>query len=518
MVEEAIYETADGASYEMALHGHEIYEVLTASDAEQRLAQYIVSAPNRYLQGLAGLSHLVKEYGDKRTATGSVYLKALGKLATELNLELLRRERLSFLLQGLTAIALLPLLFTRPIEAWASHYFPAMDAFYASTTGWIVKIGLMAVVWLSYVLLRNIQELDASPKPTGRKRWEKRVYEWPWMRWLVHRFGPAPGSREADRMVKLLKDTASPLRLEWLNVQRIVAGCMAFLAVLGMFMALHAASRHQILYAPVKPGILFGQLSPEEEAKAREAAALDRRIIDRVKEVKHRTEETVTALLRSETPTANQDDQLRAAARRIMGKLTKLDNHYVKWWEALLAALAGWGGYAMPVGVRMFQRRMRQMEMKHEVDQLQAVIAMLADLDRMSVEHLLIWMEQFARVFKEPLQTCLLHFEQGAVQALAQLKEDAPFVPFVRTVEKLELAAQSLPIREAFDDLESEQAYAQEQRKQEYEQLIEQKAGWGKWIGFAPMMALIFGYLVIPLVIVSLHQMSVYYEQLQRIQ
>jgi N12 class adenine-specific DNA methylase len=40
------------------------------------------SAPNRYLPGLAGLSHLVKEYDDKRTAAGSVYLKALGKLAT----------------------------------------------------------------------------------------------------------------------------------------------------------------------------------------------------------------------------------------------------------------------------------------------------------------------------------------------------------------------------------------------------------------------------------------------------
>lgn len=518
MVEEAIYEAADGAPYEMALHGHELHEVLTASDTEQRLAQYMESAPNRYLQGMAGLSHLVKEYGDKRTATGSVFLKALGKLVTELNLELLRRERLSFLLQGLTAIALLPLLFTRPIEAWASHYFPAMDTFYASTTGWVVKIGLMAVVWLSYVLLRNIQDLDVNPKSTGRKRWEKRVCDWPWMRWLVHRLGPAPGSKEADRMVKLLKETASPLRLEWLYVQRIVAGGMAFLTVLGVFIALHAADRHQILYTPVKSGILFGQLSPEEEAKALEAAAIDRRIIERAKEVKHRSEETIISLLRREWPMTNQNDQLRATAQRILGKLSKLDSQYVKWWEALLAVLAGWSGYTMPIGIRWFQRHMRQMEMKHEVDQLHAIIAMLTDMDRMSVEHLLIWMEQFARVFKEPLQTCLLHFEQGADQALAKLKEDAPFVPFVRTVEKLELAVQSLPIREAFDDLEMEQAYTQEQRKQEYEQLIEQKAGWGKWIGFAPMMALIFGYLVIPLVIVSLHQMSIYYEQLQRIQ
>lgn len=31
-------------------------------------------------------------------------------------------------------------------------------------------------------------------------------------------------------------------------------------------------------------------------------------------------------------------------------------------------------------------------------------------------------------------------------------------------------------------------------------------------------MTLIFGYLVIPLLVVSLHQMTAYYEQLQRIQ
>lgn len=223
-------------------------------------------------------------------------------------------------------------------------------------------------------------------------------------------------------------------------------------------------------------------------------------------------------LLRKETGGERSDEALRADAQRIIGKLEKLDRQYVKWWQALLTVLAGWVGYWAPVGIRLFQRKMRQMEMKHEVDQLQAVIAMLADMDRMSVEHLLIWMEQFARVFEEPLQTCLLHFDQGAEQALEQLKEDAPFQPFVRMVEKLELAASTLPIRKAFDDLESEYVYAQEERKQEYERLIEHKAGWGRMIGFTPMMALIFGYLVIPLIVVSLNQMSVYYEQLQRIQ
>ncbi|MGG1596428.1 hypothetical protein [Paenibacillus naphthalenovorans] len=517
MVEEAIYEATDEAPHEMTLHGQEIVEVLTDSHAEERLEQYLEAAPNRYLKGLAGLSYLVKEYGDKQTDSGSLYLKALGKLAGELNFELLRRERLGFLLHGLSVIALLPLLFTRPIEAWASYYFSAMDAFYSSVMGWSIKLGLMGGVWLSYVLLRHIQNLETSPKITSRKRWEKWVHGRGWMRWLVHRLGPAPGSREAERMVKLLKETASPLRLEWFYVQRIVAGSMAFLAAMGLFIALHYADRHQVLYAPVYADTLFGQATPEEQEKALEAAVLDRRIIDKVKGVRP-TEESLLELLRKETGGERSDEALRADTQRIMGKLEKLDRQYVKWWQVLLTVLAGWVGYWAPVGIRLFQRKMRQMEMKHEVDQLQAVIAMLADMDRMSVEHLLIWMEQFARVFEEPLQTCLLHFDQGAEQALAQLKEDAPFKPFVRMVEKLELAASTLPIRKAFDDLESEYVYAQEERKQEYERLIEHKAGWGRMIGFAPMMALIFGYLVIPLIVVSLNQMSVYYEQLQRIQ
>ncbi|MEK3866898.1 hypothetical protein MHH60_25860 [Paenibacillus sp. FSL H7-0716] len=518
MVEEAIYDAADGAPYEMALHGQELYDMLTDSDAEDKLAQYVEHAPNRYLQGFAGLSYLIKEHGDQQTENGSVYLKGLEKLSVELNLELLRRERLSFLLQGLIVIALLPLLFTRPIESWASHFFPAMDTFYASAFGWATKLGLLVVVWLCYVLLRNLSELDATVRPTSRKRWEQRVYGWPWMRGLLHRMGPIPDSREAQRITRLLKDTASPLRLEWFYVQRIVAGVAAFLTVLGLFVSLHVAERHQLLYAPVKPGTLFGQLSPEEETTARETAALDRRILDQLEEVRPRNENSVIGLLRKDSILQVKEDQLREAARRILNKLEQLNQPLLAWWEVFLAFAAGWGGYVLPVGVRLFQRRMRQMEMKHEVDQLQAVIAMLAALDRMSVEQLLVWMEQFAFIFREPLQACLLHVEQGEEQALAQLKEDAPFLPFVRLVEKLEMSSQHLTIRQAFDDLEAEQAFAREQRKQEYEQLIEQKAGWGRWIGFAPLMTLIFGYLVIPLVVVSLHQMTTYYDQLHRIQ
>lgn len=518
MVEEAIYDAAESAPHEMTLHGQELYDVLTASHPEERLEQYYEVAPNRFLKGLAGISHLVKEYGDKTLQNGSLYLKALGKLTTELNLDILRREKLSFLLQGLTAIALIPVLFTKPIESWARNYFPSMDDFYNGKLGWITKLVILFVIFGSYVLLRSMRELDGEQNTRRRKPWEQQVYELRWVRWVIDRIAPESGAREVARSAMLLKETNSPLRLEWFFVQRATASVLAFLLVLGLFVTLHVVTKYQLLYAPVKPETMFGRLSPQEEAKGKEAAALDRRVMSDVKGVKTKLSETILAELRKDPQLARSDAQLRAAAGRILSKMDGLSHEYLKWWEAMAALLIGWGGYYAPVGVLLFRRKMRQMEMKHEVDQFHSVIAMLSEMDRMSVEHVLEWMERFASIFKTPIQYCLLHYEHGAERALEELKEEAPFLPFVRTVEKLQLAVEKIPIRQAFDDLESEQAFAQEQRKQDYERLIETKAGWGKLIGFAPMMSLIFGYLVFPLVYVSLNQMSVYYEQIQRIQ
>jgi KaiC/GvpD/RAD55 family RecA-like ATPase len=138
-------------------------------------------------------------------------------------------------------------------------------------------------------------------------------------------------------------------------------------------------------------------------------------------------------------------------------------------------------------------------------------------MDRMSVEEILEWLNRFAVIFKRPLQKCLLHFEHGPENALEQLKEDAGLPEFQRLVDKLQLALGKISIREAFDDLDSMMAFYFDQRKQEYTRMIDVKASWGRMIGFTPMYALIFLYLVIPLVGMSFLQMNIYYEQIQKL-
>ena len=53
-----------------------------------------------------------------------------------------------------------------------------------------------------------------------------------------------------------------------------------------------------------------------------------------------------------------------------------------------------------------------------------------------------------------------------------------------------------------------------EKRKEGNQRLISKKVTYGKVLGFTPMVLLIGGYLVAPLMIVSIMQMSTYFTQM----
>ena len=65
-----------------------------------------------------------------------------------------------------------------------------------------------------------------------------------------------------------------------------------------------------------------------------------------------------------------------------------------------------------------------------------------------------------------------------------------------------------IPIKDAFDELDSERDYYREKRKESNERLIKRKGMIGKGIGFAPMICMFVGYLIIPLVFIGLTSMS----------
>lgn len=519
MVEEAIYEGAETAGHEISIHAHHIYNALISQDPEEQLERYYETAPNRYLKAFAGISHLVMEFGDHAKKKSSIFLQGLSGLTKEIQLEILRRDKLDYLLKGLNIIALAPVFFTKPIENWARGSFPAMDEFYMSKLGFITKLSIYVIIIIAYVLLQKLQQRSESDYRAGFEKapWEGVLYRFRAVYISVKLLAPLPGTPKSERRVRLIKESNTRLRLEWFYVRRLALAILTFSIVLSACLYLHHTTRSQLLYAPVSQFSLFGKMNPEQEKAAYKNADSDRLVMDNLnrsnKVSLEQTKETVKAVFsRSLT-----QEQIALTADRVLHKLQQYNNEYLKWWELLLAALAAAAAFFFPLWSLMFHRKVRGLEMKHEVYQFQTVISILRGMDRMSVEGILEWLNRFAVMFKVPIQKSLLHYEHGADLALQELKEDIWFPDFQRLVDKLLLAVDKVPIKDVFDDLEGEMAFVFEQRKQEYERMIDTKAAWGRLIGFAPMYSLIFMYLVIPLIGMSFTQMNQYYEQIQRL-
>ena len=78
----------------------------------------------------------------------------------------------------------------------------------------------------------------------------------------------------------------------------------------------------------------------------------------------------------------------------------------------------------------------------------------------------------------------------------------------IQIVESLQAAVERIPIQEAFDELDNEREYYQAKRKESNERLISRKGLIGKAIGFAPMVCLFVGYLIVPLVVIGMLSMT----------
>ena len=208
------------------------------------------------------------------------------------------------------------------------------------------------------------------------------------------------------------------------------------------------------------------------------------------------------------------DEELDTAAQRVYDKLQIVNSEYMQWFELLLACVFAVIGYMAPLWLLYFQVKMRQLEMEDEVMQFQTIIMMLMRIERVNVEIILEWLERYSNIFKPQITKCVNNYEAGAWEALEAMKEDVSYLPLIRIIESLQAAVEKIPIKDAFDELDSERDYYQEKRKESNDRLIKRKGMIGKAIGFAPMVCLFVGYLIVPLVFIGLTSMTSSFESM----
>ena len=252
---------------------------------------------------------------------------------------------------------------------------------------------------------------------------------------------------------------------------------------------------------------LIGDMGAKEEERAKERTERQNVILNELRGKNPTLEQIESTMKRNKVYDGFSDSEIESEAETIQEKLSTINKEYLKWIEVLLAIMFAEVGYYAPNMLLAFQKKMRVLEMEDEVMSYQTIIMMLMRIERVDVEMILEWLERYADIFKEQIGKCLNNYESGAWEALEEMKQEVTYEPFIRIIESLQTSVEKVPIREAFEELDSDKDYYKDKRKETNDRLITRKSMLGRVFGFAPMIITFVGYLIIPLVVIGLTSM-----------
>ena len=444
----------------------------------------------------------------------SLYLKNLNNITEEMQLEILKREKLDYVFQSLSVIAIVPVLAMQPLRNWAVSNFSFTSKFYDGKLGFVAQILIIILTFICYILTRKLKDNGGirGEYQDPNRAWQMKIYNNPVLKPIIGLFIPKEKTKEYKRDTNLLKDAASKQKIEAFYVNKIMYAILVFFGSLFLFVQIHNVAIDYIYENPTSQYDLLGGLSAKQEKAAMELTLEDNKILDKLKG-KSIKKDKIKGVIRAEVKAADYykgatDEEIEEAVDRLEEKLNVVNKENLKWFEWLLAFGFAVIGYNGPKLLLIFQKYMRKLEIENEVMQFQTIILMLMKIERVNVEMILEWLERYSNIFREPISRCVNNYEAGAWEALEELKNDINFEQMIRIVEGLQSAVEKIPIKDAFDELDNEREYYQEKKKESNERLIKRKGMIGKAIGFAPLVTLFVGYLIIPLIAIGMMSMT----------
>jgi hypothetical protein len=515
MIDDALYATnihlIDQRHSEMVNQGRRIQEIIESAEADKEALKYYDTAPNKYLKLLTGIALITKEYGDRKIRGASLFMNSMTYLSNEIRIEVEKRESLNLALKSLNIIVVMPLFFMRPIKAWAISNFYPLEKFYGSQLGFIFEMVLLAIILISYMALRKVQQVEEGTMTPKKKQWVHGVYKQ--LKSVISGFIPREGSKAEGAFIKLNRDTASYELIEHFYTRKIIFGLMVMVLLTLVILMAQNLTRQTIYNAPTTDaGFMSGTLSAKERLIAEKTTDMDNKYLEALRHKRMTTEKLYDQLKSDENYT---EETAKLATMRILEKYEQLLGQKFMWYHLLIVLMGYFVGYSLPNFEAALKKQMIKIELDHEISQFQSIIALLMHVEHITVIDILEWMERFSGIFKEPIQKALLDYDSGAIETLEALKKATSYHEFHKLIEKMQSACEGLSIAQAFDDLDSEKLYYQERKKRMNQELVAKKINLGQIIGFMPCYSFLVVYLMVPMLWSSIAEMQVYFKILE---
>lgn len=508
MTQEAVYDSVEKAPYPVKLHAAKIYGVLNSEEVEEEVGKYNESVPNRFLKIFLSLCVMMLKFGDKKVDNQSLFLTNIKYLKQEINTEVLKREKIKHLFSGLVLVCVTPVLFLKTIEDWAVLSLPEMQGYYSGAFGILTMVFIFITTITSYNLINRMKENSQAE-----------VYNHILLDYLsripaINKILSNIVNKNYGKSLKLqdlIRKTGESVTPKQFVLERFVYGIVTFITCILISITIHNNNKVQLLTNYDNINYLSSSI-PESQIKSVKEA-----VGSYVRQYKTHTagEDEIENKLMQEGVIKSKQ-LMTMTAKEIVGRINSYHREYYRWYELLIALLAAAAACYVPFLNLLFLKKLRQMNMEDEVIQFHSIILMLMHFDRMTIETILVWFENFAVIFKKSIQECINDLQSGDMEVLEELKLKEPYEPFVKIIENLQ-TSDKIGIGKAFDEIAVERYHYQEKRKLENEIYISDKSLLGKVIAFAPFIITIGFYLIIPFIVEGLTQYAGYMEQMKSI-
>ena len=503
IVDDAIYDTLEDAPFEISLHITKIHEIITSPYMEEKVSEYISSAPNRYFLTFVSICTSIKDYGDKDLDNGSsLFLTNLNYLKEEINMELLKMQMIKNAFSLLEIIAIVPVMTLKLIEMWAVGNIEELATTYEGRYGIIAMTVIFAITMLCYKIISTCRNTDRE-EIKEKTIWVK-ISNLPFISPFLNRIV----NKNYGKTLKIndkLKMTGDHTGTKAFLLKRFVYAIAIFVFTTGLFFAGNISERIKVLGdysdsfeeaiipndayfdAMLECADQFSNYYKGEDLTEEDKAE----IIDRVV---HETSITNTAYAEMVTDV-------------VIEKVSTYNSVYYKWYYLIISLVLSLITFYAPLMFLNFRIMILNMMREDEINQFNTLMLILMYVDGVTIDLILEWLERFSYCFKPTIQKCIINLEHGERQALEQMKQEETFLPFKQFVDNL-ISVDDIGVQSAFDEIKTDRDYYKDKRKQDNITQVKKRAFYAKICSYIPLFTVIAVYIIIPMVLMALKMFS----------
>lgn len=512
VVEEAISDSLENINHEIYLHIEKIYQILLEDDPYE-VCKYKEIAPNQFFLTFLALCQITISYGDTIYLKQSLFLSNLNHLKNEINMELLKRDKIKHVFSGLIFITLMPVFFLNVIKDWSISNLPELSTYYHGGFGIVISILIYLFTLMSYYLICSLKENHQfqrreHPILESISQWKGiKNYIISWCR--IH-------IKKAKQMDQLLKAVGNGLELHHYVIQKKILFWSILIAMQCIICSILSISKWNIIY---DTGSFTGITFSDKEKEVGEYKTVITKFTEKYEKIQwepqkkgQERQQILKEEIRQEYEKFN-DAAIVKLAEEIDNRVKDCEKYFYRGHFILISILVAVLASYVPELVLRMKKAFQRMSMEDEVMQFQTVIIMLMHLPRTDVITILEWLENISRIFKNSIIECIDYYFYDEEESLEILKEKEPFLPLVRIIENLEIC-DKVGVQRAFAEMEGERTYYLEKRKQDNEIMISNKGVMGKAAAYIPLITTLGLYLIVPFVLESIARLMTYIAEL----